>query len=86
MVGEFELGMTAIGCLDDGVILVLFRHGIPLRASTRQRERIHLFFIRTPFFLPSLDVLIFLRISASYVLIDVLNYFYINNLCFSKTI
>ena len=33
---------------------------------------IHLFFIRTPNFLPRLDVLIFSAISASYVLIHVL--------------
>ena len=33
------------------------------------------FFIRTPFFSLSLDVLIFLAISASDVLIDVLKYF-----------
>jgi len=39
-------------------------------------NRVHLFyFIRTPNFSPRLDVLIFSAISASNVLIDVLNYF-----------
>ena len=34
-----------------------------------------LFFIRTPNFSPRLDVLIFSAISASNILIDILNYF-----------
>ena len=44
------------------------------RRKRVRRNLIHLFyFIRTPSFPPSLDVLIFSAISASDVLIDVLN-------------
>ena len=43
--------------------------------DVRIRNEVHFFFfIRTPNFLPRLDVLIFSAISASNVLIDVLKY------------
>ena len=46
-----------------------------MRANGQVSGPVHLFFIRTPFFSLSLDVLIFPAISASDVLIDVLRYF-----------